>query len=290
MKCPTCGYEPTLKEIQATPDKCASCGASHAGVAQKAGAQDVRHRAPKEKGARKYLLAGFVSLLIAVAVCVYGVREYSHRQLVGNVDAVVRKANAQIAELLDEKANRTNADFLRIYQARMDGFDALVAEALAINDSASPGLAAATADYVRASRQLLKVFGSEVNSRINMRLKESAYESAKAYLSDDLVSSFIRLSDDQVNKLLSESVDRVSSEGDLLKGLDLLKQATIYEGLAKKRRAYLDAEAEASEAKAAHEAALNDLAKAGEEVKRVGVTLEGIAGEKLPIQSLEFKS
>ena len=289
MQCPKCGHEPTLKEIQAEPDICTSCGASYNDVTPQVKEPNTHDQTLMRTGYRKYLLIGVVSILIVAVVCVIGVREYAHYQLVRNVDSVLRQANGQIAELVDEKANRTNADFLRVYQARLDGLDALVANALAINDSSSPGISSATADYVRASREFLKVVAREVGCRINISLKVSAFNSAKEYLNDEVTAKFVGLSDYQVNALLKESVDRVSSEGDLSKSLDLLKQATIYEGLAKRRRAYLTAESELNDAETAHKTALTDMAKAGAEIQRVGSILEEKTGEKLPIQAWKLR-
>lgn len=47
MQCPKCGYEPTMSEMQTTPDACPKCGVYYAKVRQAAPAPSTADRAPK---------------------------------------------------------------------------------------------------------------------------------------------------------------------------------------------------------------------------------------------------
>lgn len=51
MQCPKCSYEPTLSEVQASPDDCTKCGVNYQSHAQ------LRDRELAERRARKHELS-----------------------------------------------------------------------------------------------------------------------------------------------------------------------------------------------------------------------------------------
>lgn len=288
MQCPKCEYTASPGESE-VEGKCPSCGVYYHKVARTVDTE-VSPVVDRNTSRKKWFLVFLVVAVIVAAAGYFGVKEYSHWQLVKNVDVVIRQANGQVAELVDEKAKRTNAEFLRAYQIRIDTLDSLVARALAINDASSPGVSSATADYVRASRGFLKTVKANVDARIDLSVKTSTFSSLKGYESDELVSQFIGLTDIQVNALLEKSINEASKEDVLTTSLDKLRQATIYEGLAKKRRQYLNARDDMESSRKASEDSLREISKAGAEVKQSGGRIELLLGEDLPVQGWKVSS
>lgn len=287
MRCPKCEYvaEPGEAKVEG---QCPNCEVFYHKVL-KPPQEERAESLAKPSGIQRYLLLAAVVVIVLAGACFYGFKTYAHHQLSESVQSILRQTNGQLAELLDENAKRSNAEFLRIYQGRMDDLDKLVAQALAIDDGPAPGVSAATADYVRASRAFLKCFSDELQSRVALSVDEAMFESASKFLETDEGKRFAELSDDEVGELYSFNLDMISQAKDFDSKLFQLKRGAELESLGRKRISYLKAKEKLAASKSRHESALQVLGRSGDYIGKAGVALETLLGEKLPIQAWGLK-
>lgn len=288
MQCPKCEYVAAPGEAR-VDGQCPNCEVFYHKVRQPAQKPDLGVAPTAKTGIRRHLVAALVGIAIFAGACFYGLHSYTHYQLSRSVEVVLRQTNGQLAELLDEKAKRTNAEFLRVYQGRLDDLDKLVAQALSIDDSAAPGVAASTADYVRASREFLKRFADELQSRLVVSGDEASLQVASKFLDTVEGGKFAALSDSEVSALYARSVEQMSGAKDLDARVAELKRGADLEVLGRKRNAYLAAKDTLEQSKSRHTEAMIALGKAGESIGKAGAELESRLGEKLPIQSWNLK-
>lgn len=288
MQCPKCEYIASPGEAM-VEGQCPKCEVFYHKVKQQpqAAQSEVAHTGKSGLGRR--LVMSLVCIVMITGACFYGFHRYTHYQLSKSVEVILRQTNGQLAELLDEKAQRTNADFLRVYQGRLADLDKLVALALSIDDSAAPGVASATADYVRASREFLKRFADELQSRVMMSVDESSLKEASKFLDTAEGKKFAALSDTEVKELYAKSSDQMAEAKGFESQLAELKRGADLEAMGRKRSAYLTAKSSLAEATSRHEKATLALGVAGESIGKVGADLESRLGEKLPVQSWSLK-
>lgn len=284
MQCPKCEYvaEPGEAKVEG---QCPNCEVFYHKVRRPAGEQVATDVRAARYGAKRNLAFALIAVLLFAGACFYGFKQYAYYQLVKNVETVVRSTNGQLAELLDKRAGRTNADFLRIYQGRLDELDKLVAQALAIDDAANPGVSTAAADYVRTSQEFIRIFSDELQGRLLLSGEQASFQVASKFLDTEEGERFAAMSDAEVSALYSSNLEQISAANGFDERLAQLKRGSELEALGKKRIAYLQAKNSLERAKARHEEALLALGKAGESIGRAGGQLEARIGRKLPIQA-----
>ena len=230
MQCPKCEYVAAPGEAR-VEGQCPNCEVFYHKVRQDPQSSEQKSTPTSRANFTRRFLLAFVALCVIAVACLYGARTYSHYQLTRKVDTVLRQTNGQLAELLDEKANRTNAEFIRIYQGRLDDLDRMVASALSIDDSSVPGVTAATADYVRASREFLKRFAVELQSRLAVSSDEAAFAVASKFLDTDESKKFAALSEAEVAELYNWSTERLEQAKGVDSQIAELKRSDALEAL-----------------------------------------------------------
>lgn len=288
MQCPKCEYIASPGESR-IEGQCPNCEVFYHKVRQPPKAPQVEVVSVTKTGTKRRWLAALAGVVVIAVACFYGIHRYTHYQLSKSVEVVLRQTNGQLAELLDEKAQRTNAEFLRVYQGRLNDLDKLVAQALSIDDTAAPGVAAATADYVRASREFLRRFADELQSRLMVSADEAALQVASKFLDTDEGKRFASLSDAEVSELYTMSSEQMSEATGIDSQISELKRGAELAALGRKRTSYLNAKSILEQAKSRHDEAMLALGRAGDSIGKAGAALESRLGEKLPIQAWGLK-
>lgn len=281
MQCPNCKYEPTLSQVQRSPVKCVSCGSdfrqSESGVAP-SGPRAITGR---------YLRFGAIVALVVIgliAAAVYGHRQYKESQLVEQVEQKMRSANSYVAEMLDAQAGRTNGEYLQKIPKRIEELDRLVADSLAIDDSAIPGASKLTADYVRVSRAYLNQFTRHLRATIQASVADAGYQSQAAYPSTAEGRAMLSTSAAALDARRTYDLNQIESEQDLMRKSDLLIASMEREKKIKRMGVYLDSRQEKESAEAAVLKEEKLLNAAGLKIRDVGNTVSDLLGKPMPVQ------
>lgn len=278
MQCPNCGYEPTMSEIQRSPDGCVKCGASFSGSAA-----SVMPR-PRKRGGL-FAVAGVISLsILLVAGGYFGLIEYRKQVVIDEAGRYMRAANGYVAEILDEKANRTTAEFLGKLPRRIQSLDDLNAQVLAMDDSSLPGLKAATADYIRASRSFLSSFADLRRAEIGLSVAKAGHATYESYANSQQGRSDLALSDAEMKAELDGATEKHDSSSSMSAKIAALGVSAKILSRSRKRLSYLasldgvrEAEQKAESAKRLFETARDELSTAGRK-------LSELADKPMPVQ------
>lgn len=282
MQCPKCKYEPTMAEMQRSPADCVKCRINYAD-----------HGEPGSSGkpnAKKltYLVVA-VAIIVGLAFGGYGAYTFQQKQeLIAKSEAAMRMANSYVAEILDKSANLTNAQYLKKIPRRIEELDTLVANSLAVDDQALPGLTAATASYVKGSRSFLNNFTKHLQSDINASVTRAGHRVYDDFAQSSSGQEVLSKSDEDLHRESSAAMSAVEAEDDLIARSGLVVAMVKRQQLVEKRQRYLDSKAAVEAADRQSKAALKALNDAGIEIGRLGRKVSEIAGKQMPVQAWQI--
>ncbi|WP_440467119.1 hypothetical protein ACKI1H_29160 [Pseudomonas sp. YH-1] len=98
MQCPKCGYEPTLNEMQASPDSCTSCGVIYAKLQ---GGKQEPEVVEKHRGHSRGLAFWIAFLLLFCAVgfgAKFGYDKYKENEVVSSARPSIKVTTAYLAQ------------------------------------------------------------------------------------------------------------------------------------------------------------------------------------------------
>lgn len=291
MRCPKCGMESGSDQIE--HGQCAACGVYfHKLKSVNKKAETVPVLKPGAPSRRSLALSAMALLLVAVLI---GAGFWAHgfyrkQELIAESAAAMRLANSYVSELLDESARLTNAGYLEKAPRRIEQLDTLIASALAIDDSAAPGLAKATADYAKGSRAFVNSFTRHVQADIRTSVAEAGHRVYDDFARSDLGQYILAKSDEQILNESRAAMAQVQAESDLMARTDLVVTMTRHHQLAEKRQKYLDSKNALDAAKEQSRQALLDLNDTGVELGRIGRRVSDLAGTQMPVQAWQIPS
>ncbi|MFK4075222.1 hypothetical protein ACI2KX_16060 [Ectopseudomonas khazarica] len=268
-----------MAEQQQSPDDCVKCGASFSSPA-----------AETESPRRGVWIA---TLSIVVIACIasavfWGYSSHQRNVLVSQVETSMRTANGLVSEILDDKASLTKAGYLEKVPRRIADLDDLLASTLAINDQHVPGLTAAAADYVRASRAFLNAVTEDLRQSLRLSMAESGYRLYESYPLTLDGAKYLAMSQAEIEAINRSTLSAVSVETDLSRKIELLRVANEHAKQTEKRIAYLKSLDELRAARAAKEQRLREMDSTGRTIRTAGERVSGLSGRPMPIQSWEI--
>ncbi len=278
MQCPKCKYEPTMSEMQRSPDDCVKCGVKFSSSTPSAIPRPVRRGALSA-------VTGVIGLSILLVVGGYfGLIEYRKQAAIDEAGRYMRSANGYVAEMLDEKANRTTAEFLGKLPRRIQSLDDLNAQVLAMDDSSLPGLKGATADYIRASRSFLSSFADMRRAEISLSVKKAGHATYESYSVSHQGRSDLALSDAQMKAELDVATARHDSASTMSEKIAALGASAKILSRSKKRLSYLTSLEDVGAADQQFEMAKRRFEAARDELSTAGRKLSELADEPMPVQ------
>lgn len=280
MQCLKCRYEPTMAELQKSPDVCTACSVPFALAA--------RSMTAAPSNSRRIVAIAVFSLLITAALVLagfWGHSEYKRGILIDEVEQSMRAANGFVSEILDDKALLTNGQFLQKIPRRIAELDSLLASTLAINDREIPGLTVAAAAYVRSSRSFLNAFTDDLRLGIQLSLAEAGHKAYESYPMTLDGARYLAMTQAEIQRISTESLAAVQAESDLSKKIDLLSKAAEHGKQQSRRTAYLKSAEDVRQAKSAKSASLKALHKFGNDIQRSGNKVSELSGRQMPTQA-----
>lgn len=256
MQCPKCKYEPTMAEMQASPNECVRC---HGNGAARYGGR----RLP-------FLLMG--ALLVAVvAVSGFGYSLYKRNEaeqaLYLQVDQKLRVVNGLSMELLDQGAGLTKAEFFAKATRRTKDLDDLIVQILSVNDSARPGVALAAADYAKAARSVIKTVADQAMAEAVMTVEQNSHARFAKHESDPNFIALLARPEQQLREDERKALDAVKNESDLSRSVELLREAKLVGDVHALRASYLESKMKAEKSRAAFHRATSEMQKAVKETQ-----------------------
>ena len=280
MQCSKCHYEPTLSEMQRSPDNCVRCGRGYADP-KSVVPGSIRNRSAT------FSLVAFVLIIIFAAFYFY-----HYRQLAAVSESsakIMRSANGFVAELLDEGVSRNNGEYLSAVPDRIKKLDDLSAEALAIDDSAMPGLGLATSAYVRAYRNLVNMFSDHVRGTMALGVARSELDKFSDFAKSDNGKYLISIDDSLFNSYIEKSLADARSASIGPEAIQKLKDASVAVKIGEQRVGYRNAKERLDGLELAQKRSLQRMGDASSEVNKAGKHVESITGRKMPILEWRLK-
>jgi hypothetical protein len=231
VQCPKCKYEPTMSELQASPNECVRCY----GV----GAKQER-RLP-------WLLFIGVAFVCLLAVGGYGYSQYQKKAaedaLYLLIDAKVRVVNGVSMELLDQSAGLTKAEFFTKADKRVKELDDVIVQILSVNDSIRPGVAQAAADYARGARAVIKAVADQAMAEAVMNVDKESFSRYVKHESDPNFRALLARPESQLREDERKALAAVQNEGDMSRSIELLRDAKLLGDVHVLRASYLQSKA-----------------------------------------------
>lgn len=285
MRCSKCNYEPTMSEMQRSPDACPKCGDSRSEASGPAGASR------KSGASRRVVLAIGAVFVLAGSMFAWKWVERTKAEdaLFATVDQKVRDLNGLSLELLDQSAGLTRAEFLEKAGRRVSDFDAVIAVSMSVNDSARPGVAAMLASYGKAQRALIKEVGDHTKTEVSYEIAKSDFDSFADMAANPSFQEIVAMSDQEIERIQKASLESLKGDGLLSDDkVQRFKDAASLANVLGVRAKYLSSKHNFERAQADLEEAKSELSGAYTKVTVVGEQLKSELGRDLPI--LRWKS
>ncbi|MBX7271120.1 hypothetical protein [Stutzerimonas chloritidismutans] len=267
-----------MSEMQRSPDNCVKCGVNFSSAALSVMAR------PRKRG-KTYAVAGVIGLsILLVAGGYFGLIEYRKQAVIDEAGHHMRAANGYVAEMLDEKASRTTAEFLEKLPRRIQSLDDLNARVLAMDDSLLPGLKGATADYIRASRAFLSGFADMQRAEISLSVAKAGHAAYDSYVSSHQGRSDLALSDAQIKAELDIATAKHESASTMSEKITALGISAKILSRSRTRLSYLSSLDDVNEASRQAEMAKRSFEAARDELSTAGRKLSELADEPMPVQ------
>lgn len=212
MQCPKCKYEPTMSEMQSSPDVCPNCSADYSKVNSSAArAPEMIKTGKRSRG----VITKIIALCVLLAVAFGGWNFYLHRKVLTAVEEQVRLTSAyvtQIVTALDDGGSMTFAEFFEKANKSVAEIDASMVRVSVLEPSTEASAAAIV--YMKKSQEVIRGTARSMRSLLDLSTAKKREEQA----ADDRLSS-----NEYVRERASES--RRSALDAQLKALDDLKES-----------------------------------------------------------------
>lgn len=182
MQCPKCSYEPTMSEMQESPESCQKCGVIYSNVhARPQVTQDVSNRKKLAHFFYKFMLA-----CVAVVFVFGGWSFYQYRQALAAVEEQVRLTSAyvtQIVTALDDAGSMTFSEFFEKSNKGVSEIDAAMVKVSVIEPSTEA--AEASIAYMKKSQEAIRGVSLSVRALLDL----SSAKDRESRAADDALSS-----------------------------------------------------------------------------------------------------
>lgn len=235
MQCPKCRYEPTLAEVQRSPNGCVSCGEEY-GSAESASAAAAPSGAGRKVKGRVLLLSVF-ALAAVIGAGYFGFSIYTERLVTEQVNKEVKLASAYVSQVLtavDDSGSMTFSEFFTKANKAVTEIDSIAVRLSVIepqNEATAAGIHYAkksqevirgTANSMRAILSLSSAKDREKNAKIrtessNQYVRDSGYEAVRKAL-DDQIETLGEMK--KIRTDLATSAKELQLAGDGIKGVD----------------------------------------------------------------------
>ena len=172
MQCQKCRYEPTMSEMQRSPDDCVKCGINYSGFA----ASSARRVHPERIGSDKRKFSIFKAVFLAATfagIALVAFRYYEYRQAVAALEQNIRLTSAyteQVITSLEEGGAMTFAELFSKITRNIEEVDALLVRTSVIEGADSVKEKSMT--YMRRAQDVMR--GVSISTRKMMDLSSAA--------------------------------------------------------------------------------------------------------------------
>jgi flagellar hook-basal body complex protein FliE len=184
MKCPKCGNEPTLTEVQRSPGDCLKCGINYEGFSA---ARSKSHAAPRNRSRIPLVLMA----LLVVCGLGYGGYEgclrYERQQFIDSAEGYVRGTTAHLQQMIETQRNPGAITFQELFNKsaksveEIDGFVVKVSMLDGQSDIKDAVIA-----YMKASQDVLRGVTSNWRGILAFSSAQDRIERAKSrYMETD---------------------------------------------------------------------------------------------------------
>lgn len=257
MQCPVCGYEPTLTEMQASPDECVRCHGK--------GVTTQGKKMPRS------LIAGVVALSLLGAT-VLGFNHYQRKTaenaLYVLIDQKLGAVNGLSMELLDQGAGLTKAEFFTKAERRVKELDDVIVQILSVNDSARPGVAQAAAEYAKGARAVIKAVADQAMAEALMNVEKQGLARYAKHENDPNFIALVSRPESQLREDESRALAAVEGEQDMGRKIELLRDAKLLGDVHALRAGYLESKRKAEVSAAAYQKKTSEMEAAVQETQR----------------------
>lgn len=212
MQCPKCKYEPTMSEMQASPDACLKCGVIYSKADPSVGRSSYRSKSGEQS---RSVLSKLIVVIVMVGMAFGGWELYERRKVMAAVEEQVRLTSAyvtQIVTALDEGGSITFAEFFEKANKGVAEIDASMVRVSVLEPSTEASAAAIV--YMKKSQEVIR--GTARSMRSMLEFSSAKDRGRRA--DDDRLSSneYVR---DRAYK------NRLSAMDAQLKAIDDMKAA-----------------------------------------------------------------
>lgn len=233
MQCPRCKYEPTMSEMQESPNTCLKCGTKYVGIGKVEQSPVVR--GVGRNGVVRFSLLFFIVIFFVVAGY-YGHSIYEDMRVAEQVDKEVKLTSAYVSQVLtalDGAGSMTFAEFFSKANKAVEEIDSIALRISVIepqNQTTEAGISytkkaqevvRGTSSSMRALMSLSSARDREASAKVrtessNEYIREAGYESLKGAL-DDQVKALDEIK--EARSALALSAKGLRSAGEEMQGV-----------------------------------------------------------------------
>lgn len=206
MQCPKCSYEPTMSEIQASPDKCPRCDVYYSKIGAEHAA--AKARKPTLGSARK--IVPLLLLLVAIGGGATGWIKYQARQAaLKDIESQVRLASAYVDQMVSSADGAQAITFREIF-ANADRYVSEIDAALVKVSIVEPKIAEVepAQRYMRGSQEMIRNISGQAravlefsNAKDKEKRGEEQSRSSNSYIRDQATETRLEAYDEQLKAL-----------------------------------------------------------------------------------------
>lgn len=206
MQCPKCSYEPSMAEIQASPDQCPGCGVYYSKIIDESSAVKTGKRS--KRGTMKVLSVLLMLFAIGAGVTVW-MKYQAHQSALKEIESQVRLASAYVDQMVSS-ADGSKAITFREMFANAERYVSEIDAALVKVSIVEPKIAELepAQRYMRSGQEMIRNIAGEArailefsNAEDKEKRGEEQSRSSNSYIRDQASETKLEAYDEQIKAL-----------------------------------------------------------------------------------------
>lgn len=179
MQCPKCKYEPTMSEMQRSPDDCVKCGINYSGFAASSARRVRPEKIWNEKGRFGIFKAAFLAATLA-AIALAAFKYYEYRQAVTALEQNIRLTSAyteQVITSLEQGGAMTFAELFSKITRSIEEVDALLVRTSVIDGADS--VKERSMIYMRRAQDVMRGVSTSTRKMMDLSSATDRFKAAE---------------------------------------------------------------------------------------------------------------